>query len=128
MMRKLDYYMGASSLYTTNAMPDDAYHDNTAVANLGWSLSAKTQIRLTGRAQRFGDRAAFGRWRLFVQRFSQRRKAAGTGHLRDGDHRPHLPGQLARNRALRAGAQSARSRSSGIPAGFRWAALITATT
>jgi iron complex outermembrane receptor protein/vitamin B12 transporter len=50
MMRKLDYYMGASSLYTTNAMPDDAYHDNTAVANLGWSLSAKTQIRLTGRA------------------------------------------------------------------------------
>jgi iron complex outermembrane receptor protein/vitamin B12 transporter len=49
MMRKLDYYAGASSLYTQNAMPDDGYHDNTAVANLGWSLSAKTQIRLTGR-------------------------------------------------------------------------------
>ncbi|MGB9031450.1 MAG: TonB-dependent receptor plug domain-containing protein, partial [Acidobacteriaceae bacterium] len=49
MKRKLDYYAGASSLYTTNAMPHDAYHDNTAVANLGWSLSAKTQIRMTGR-------------------------------------------------------------------------------
>jgi vitamin B12 transporter len=49
MMRKLDYYAGASSLYTQNAMPGDGYHDNTAVANLGWSLSAKTQIRLTGR-------------------------------------------------------------------------------
>jgi vitamin B12 transporter len=49
MMRKLDYYAGASSLYTQNAMPDDGYHDNSAVANLGWSLSAKTQIRLTGR-------------------------------------------------------------------------------
>jgi iron complex outermembrane receptor protein/vitamin B12 transporter len=49
MKRKLDYYAGASSLYTQNAMPDDGYHDNTAVANLGWSLSAKTQIRLTGR-------------------------------------------------------------------------------
>ncbi|MGD0367688.1 MAG: TonB-dependent receptor plug domain-containing protein [Acidobacteriaceae bacterium] len=49
MMRKLDYYAGASSLYTQNAMPGDSYHDNTAVTNLGWSLSAKTQIRLTGR-------------------------------------------------------------------------------
>ncbi|MGA7351938.1 MAG: TonB-dependent receptor [Acidobacteriaceae bacterium] len=49
MKRQLDYYAGASSLYTTNALPDDAYHDNSAVSNLGWSLSAKTQIRLTGR-------------------------------------------------------------------------------
>jgi vitamin B12 transporter len=49
MKRKLDYYAGASSLYTQNAMPGDSYHDNTGVTNLGWSLSAKTQIRLTGR-------------------------------------------------------------------------------
>jgi iron complex outermembrane receptor protein/vitamin B12 transporter len=50
MKRKLDYYFGASSLNTRNAMPNDEYHDNTAVSNLGWSLSGKTQIRLTGRA------------------------------------------------------------------------------
>ena len=48
--RKLDYYLGASRLQTQNAMPNDGYHDHTAVANLGWSLSAKTQIRMTGRA------------------------------------------------------------------------------
>jgi vitamin B12 transporter len=50
MKRKLDYYGGVSSLNTQNAMPSDGYHDNTAVANLGWSLSAKTEIRITGRA------------------------------------------------------------------------------
>ena len=50
MKRKADYYLGASSLASQNATPNDGYHDNTGVANLGWSLSAKTQIRLTGRA------------------------------------------------------------------------------
>ena len=50
MKRKLDYYFGASSLNTQNAMPNDGYHDNTGVSNLGWSLSAKTQIRATARA------------------------------------------------------------------------------
>ncbi|MFZ0272247.1 MAG: TonB-dependent receptor [Acidobacteriaceae bacterium] len=50
MKRKLDYYFGASSLNTQNATPNDGYHDDTAVSNLGWSLSGKTQIRLTGRA------------------------------------------------------------------------------
>lgn len=50
MKRKLDYYLGASSLNTQNAIPNDGYHDNTGVANLGWSLSAKTEIRITGRA------------------------------------------------------------------------------
>jgi iron complex outermembrane receptor protein/vitamin B12 transporter len=50
MKRKLDYYGGVASLNTQNAMPSDGYHDNSAVANLGWSLSAKTEIRITGRA------------------------------------------------------------------------------
>ena len=50
MMRKLDYYFGASSLYTQNSIPNDEYHDGTAVSNLGYSLSAKTQIRITARA------------------------------------------------------------------------------
>lgn len=48
--RKLDYYFGAASLNTQNSIPGDEYHDGTAVSNLGWSLSAKTQIRVTGRA------------------------------------------------------------------------------
>ncbi len=49
MKSKLDYYLGASSLNSQNALPGDGYHDNTGVANLGWSLSAKTEIRVTGR-------------------------------------------------------------------------------
>jgi len=50
MKRKADYYLGASSLNTRNSIPNDAYHDNTGVANLGYSLSSKTEIRITGRA------------------------------------------------------------------------------
>jgi len=50
MKRKLDYYLGASNFNTQNSVPNDGYHDNTGVANLGWSLSAKTQVRVTGRA------------------------------------------------------------------------------
>jgi vitamin B12 transporter len=50
MMRKLDYYAGASSLYTQNSVPNDEYHNGTGVMNLGWSWSAKTQVRITGRA------------------------------------------------------------------------------
>ena len=49
MMRKLDYYFGASSLYTQNSIPNDQYHDGTAVTNLGWSWSANTQVRITAR-------------------------------------------------------------------------------
>ncbi|HVT99939.1 MAG TPA: TonB-dependent receptor plug domain-containing protein, partial [Acidobacteriaceae bacterium] len=49
MMRKLDYYVGASSLYTQNSIPNDQYHNGTAVSNLGWSWSAKTQVRVTMR-------------------------------------------------------------------------------
>ncbi len=49
MKRKLDYYGGFSNLSTQNATPNDGYHNDTAVMNLGWSLSAKTAIRITGR-------------------------------------------------------------------------------
>jgi len=49
MKRRLDYYGGYSSLYTTNSIPMDEYHDNTAVTNLGWSWSARTEIRVTAR-------------------------------------------------------------------------------
>jgi len=49
MRRKLDYYGGFSSLNTQNAIPNDGYHDDTSVANLGWSWSAKTGIRITVR-------------------------------------------------------------------------------
>lgn len=49
MMRKLDYYGGFSSFLTQNSIPDDEYHNDTSVANVGWSWSAKTQIRVTAR-------------------------------------------------------------------------------
>ena len=49
MKRKLDYYGGFSSLETRNSIPMDAYHDDTGVANVGWSWSAKTEIRATAR-------------------------------------------------------------------------------
>jgi vitamin B12 transporter len=49
MKRKLDYYGGFSSLETGNSIPMDQYHDDTAVANVGWSWSAKTEIRVTAR-------------------------------------------------------------------------------
>ena len=106
MKRQLDYYAGASSLYTTNALPDDAYHDNSAVANLGWSLSAKTQIRITGRGSvsATGLPSANGGYKFDV--FPNDGKRAGPGHLRNRDHRPHLPRQLARHGALWAGAQA----------------------
>lgn len=49
MKRKLDYYGGFSSLKTNNTLPMDEYHDNTSVANVGWSWSAHTQMRVTVR-------------------------------------------------------------------------------
>ncbi|MGC2636345.1 MAG: TonB-dependent receptor [Acidobacteriaceae bacterium] len=47
--QKLDYYGGLSNLETRNSIPMDAYHDDTGVANVGWSWSAKTEIRVTAR-------------------------------------------------------------------------------
>lgn len=47
MKRKLDYYGGFSSFETQNSIPNDAYHNDTSVANVGWAWSAKTEIRTT---------------------------------------------------------------------------------
>lgn len=47
MKRKLDYYGGFSSLQMQNSIPGDSYHNNSEAANLGWSWSAKTQVRVT---------------------------------------------------------------------------------
>ena len=49
MKRKLDYYGGFSNLETRNSIPQDEYHNDTSVANVGWSWSAKTEIRATVR-------------------------------------------------------------------------------
>ncbi|HTV15429.1 MAG TPA: TonB-dependent receptor [Acidobacteriaceae bacterium] len=47
MRRKLDYYGGFSAFQSGNAIPWDEYHDDTSVANVGWSWSANTEIRVT---------------------------------------------------------------------------------
>lgn len=47
MKRRLDYYGGFSSLQTQNSLPMDEYHDNTSAANVGWSWSANTEVRIT---------------------------------------------------------------------------------
>ncbi len=49
MKRKLDYDGGYSSLQMQNSIPGEGYHNDTEAANLGWSWSAKTQVRVTGR-------------------------------------------------------------------------------
>ncbi|MFZ0632796.1 MAG: TonB-dependent receptor plug domain-containing protein [Acidobacteriaceae bacterium] len=49
MKRKLDYYGGYSNLQMQNSVPGESYHNDTEAANLGWSWSAKTQVRVTGR-------------------------------------------------------------------------------
>ncbi|HEX3660680.1 MAG TPA: TonB-dependent receptor [Acidobacteriaceae bacterium] len=48
MKRKLDYYGGYSNLQMPNSIPNDSYHNDSEAANLGWSWSAKTQLRVTG--------------------------------------------------------------------------------
>ena len=45
--RTLDYFLGYSRFDTSNALPEDEYHDGTPVANLGWSPTAATQVRFT---------------------------------------------------------------------------------
>jgi vitamin B12 transporter len=47
--KKLDYLGAYSWLQTGNALPMDEYHVGTAVANVGWALNGKTQIRGTAR-------------------------------------------------------------------------------
>ena len=45
---KFDYLGAYSWLQTTNALPRDRYHLSAPAANLGWSLSANTQLRVIG--------------------------------------------------------------------------------
>jgi iron complex outermembrane receptor protein/vitamin B12 transporter len=44
---KLDYLGAFSWLQTANDVPNDEYHVATTAANLGWQLSANTQLRAT---------------------------------------------------------------------------------
>jgi vitamin B12 transporter len=46
---KLDYYGGFDALRSSNALPQDEYHLNTESANLGYSISSATSLRVTAR-------------------------------------------------------------------------------
>lgn len=45
--RRADYLLAYSRFDTSNALPDDRFHTSTAAANLGFNLSAATQLRFT---------------------------------------------------------------------------------
>ena len=45
--KRLDYLAGYSRVDTSNALPMDEYHSGTAVANLGYDLTATTPVRFT---------------------------------------------------------------------------------
>jgi vitamin B12 transporter len=45
--RRVDYLAGYSRVDTSNALPMDEYHDGTAVANLGYDITANTPVRFT---------------------------------------------------------------------------------
>ena len=45
--KRFDYYTAFSRFNTSNALPQDEYHSTTAVANLGFSLTANTLARFT---------------------------------------------------------------------------------
>jgi iron complex outermembrane receptor protein/vitamin B12 transporter len=45
--QKLDYFTAFSRFQTGNALPRDEYHSATSVANLGYALTANTQVRFT---------------------------------------------------------------------------------
>ena len=53
--KRADYLAGFSRVDTSNALPMDEYHSGTAVANLGYDLTANTPIRFT---LRNGDSAS----------------------------------------------------------------------
>lgn len=44
--RTLDYYAGFGDFQTKNSIPLDEYHNITSVANLGWSPTSATQVRV----------------------------------------------------------------------------------
>lgn len=45
--KRLDYLAGFSRLDTSNALPKDEYHSGTAVANVGYDITANTPLRFT---------------------------------------------------------------------------------
>ena len=45
--RRLDYYTAFSRFDTSNAIPADKFHAATSLANLGYDLTANTQLRFT---------------------------------------------------------------------------------
>ncbi|HEV2645652.1 MAG TPA: TonB-dependent receptor [Acidobacteriaceae bacterium] len=45
--KRVDYLFGYSRVDTSNALPMDEYHDGTAVANLGYDITANTPLRFT---------------------------------------------------------------------------------
>lgn len=45
--KRVDYLAGFSRLDTSNALPMDEFHSGTAIANLGYNLTANTSLRLT---------------------------------------------------------------------------------
>jgi iron complex outermembrane receptor protein/vitamin B12 transporter len=45
--KRVDYLAGYSRVDTSNALPMDEYHSGTAVANLGYDLTASTPLRFT---------------------------------------------------------------------------------
>lgn len=46
---RIDYYGGFSAFQSSNDLPLDEYHDDTAAANLGLALTSATQLRVTAR-------------------------------------------------------------------------------
>lgn len=46
---RLDYYGGFEALQSDNSIKMDEFHDDTATANLGYALTAATQLRVTAR-------------------------------------------------------------------------------
>jgi vitamin B12 transporter len=44
---RIDYLAGYSRVNTSNALPMDEYHNGTAVANLGYNVTASTPVRFT---------------------------------------------------------------------------------
>ena len=46
---KLDYFAGFEAFQSDNSIKLDKFHDDTAMANLGYALTAATQLRVTAR-------------------------------------------------------------------------------
>jgi vitamin B12 transporter len=47
--KRLDYYGGFEAFQSDNSIPMNEFHDDTAVANLGYAVTSATQLRVTAR-------------------------------------------------------------------------------